>query len=296
MSTATDLSRLHYADIWPPLFTTESYSSYNQFQGIYRGKQYHEPDFAEVLQRAQEYGCQKIILTTTTLARAHENLKIVQQYPDICTMTLGVHPYHAAEIYQTDGKTYLDALRALCNELLAHSPSPLVAFGEIRLDYAYLQRSDKETQQRAFRDQLDIAVGMQLPLFLHVRDSCADVVEIITSYLSRLPRGGLVHSFAGTKDEMLQLVALGLGISGNGVSFRTEEQLEMVKRIPLDRLQLETGAPWCEIVEDERIAPFLARARPLPPTRKHGKFIRGQMVKGRNESCRWRGWRWLWRV
>lgn len=119
----------------------------------------------------------------------------------------------------------------------------LAASGEIGLDYEYLDRADKQTQQRAFRDQLDLALQVQLPLFLHVRSFCSDFIEIIKPYLLRLPCGVLVHSFAGSRNEMLQLVDLGLGISVKGVCFRTEEQLEMIRHIPLNRLQLETDAP-----------------------------------------------------
>ncbi|KAJ5366223.1 TatD family [Penicillium brevicompactum] len=258
----------------------------DQFQGIYRGKQYHDPDFGEVLKRAREYGCDKVMLTTMTLEGAKKNLQAVRDAPAMCKMTLGVHPYHAAEIYEKPESQYLNELRKLGENLLAEKSSPLAAFGEIGLDYEYLERADKETQQRAFREQLELAVHFQLPLFLHVRESTDDFISIIEPYLPRLPRGGLVHSFAGTKDEMLRLVGLGFEISVNGVSFRTEEQLEMVKHIPLDKLQLETDAPWCEVlVNDPKIAPFLEKARPLPPSRKHNKFIMGQMVKTRNESC-----------
>ncbi|GFF84325.1 hypothetical protein V6Z88_004398 [Aspergillus fumigatus] len=259
----------------------------DQFHGVYRGKKYHDSDFSEVIQRAQEYGCTKMMLTTMSLPDAHTNLQLARQYPDICTLTLGVHPYHANEIYtHGSGKSYLSHLKQLGKQLLAEIPSPLVAFGEIGLDYEYLDRADRETQQRAFRGQLDLAVEMQLPLFLHMRESCADFISILSPYLPRLPRGGLVHSFAGSKPEMEQLVNLGLEISVNGISFRMEQQLDMVRHIPLDKLQLETDAPWCEVLaNDEKIAPYLAAARPLPPSRKHQKFLAGQMVKSRNEPC-----------
>ncbi|XHG07659.1 hypothetical protein AWENTII_010794 [Aspergillus wentii] len=226
------------------------------------------------------------MLTTMTLAGAEANLQVVREFPSMCRMTLGVHPYHAAEIYaDNDGASYLEAIQKMAKALLAEQPSPLVAFGEIGLDYEYLDRADKETQQRAFKDQLDLAVELQLPLFLHVRESCEDFIAIVTPYLSKLPRG-LVHSFAGSKEEMQQLVDLGFHISVNGVSFRTDEQLDMVRHIPLNKLQLETDAPWCEVLHnDPKIAPYLSTARPLPPSRKHNKFIAGQMVKTRNESC-----------
>ncbi|KAI2837306.1 hypothetical protein CBS147320_10992 [Aspergillus niger] len=278
---ATDSEPLRFADV------AVTYTA-DQFQGIYRGKQYHAPDFGEVIQRAKAYNCEKMMLTTMNLEGFHRNLQLVREHPETCTLTLGVHPYHAGEIYaSTNEPSYLSQIRELGQSLLREENSPLVAFGEIGLDYEYLDRADKETQIRAFKDQLELAVEFQLPLFLHVRESCADFIEIIRPYLPRLPKGGLVHSFTGSVSEMRQLTdELGLDVSVNGVCFRTEEQLEMVKAIPLDKLQLETDAPWCEVLNaDEKIAPFLQKAREMPPVRKHNKFILGQMVKNRNESC-----------
>ncbi|KAI3052254.1 hypothetical protein CBS147353_11560 [Aspergillus niger] len=246
---AIDFEPLRFADV------AVNYTA-DQFQGIYRGKQYHAPDFGEVIQRAKAYNCEKMMLTTMNLEGFHRNLQLVREHPETCTLTLGVHPYHAGEIYASANEpSYLSQIRELGQSLLREVNSPLVAFGEIGLDYEYLDRADKETQIRAFKDQLELAVEFQLPLFLHVRESCADFIEII-------------H------------------VSVNGVCFRTEEQLEMVKAIPLDKLQLETDAPWCEVLSaDEKIAPFLQKAREMPPVRKHNKFILGQMVKNRNESC-----------
>ena len=109
---------------------------------------------------------------------------------------------------------------------------------------------------------------------------------MIRPCLPQLPRRGLVPSFADSKDGMLELVELGLDISVDGISFRTDEQLGMIKNIPPERLQLETDAPWCEVLStDTKTAPYLAEARPLPPRRKHNKFVLGQMVKTRNKSC-----------
>ena len=231
------------------------------------------------------------MLTTMSLSGAEQNLQLVRQFPDMCKMTLGVHPYHAGEIYEHKGSegaqnSYLASIQKIAETLLAEKPSPRTAFGEIGLDYIYLDRADKNTQQRAFRDQLELATQLQLPLFLHVCESTEDFISTIKPCLPRLPRGGLVHSFSCTKDEMLQLVELGLEISVKGVSFRTDEQIEMVKTIPLDKLQIETDALWCEVVSnDPKIERFLEIARPLPPSRKHNKRIAGQMVEIRNESC-----------
>jgi len=223
-----------------------------------------------------------MILTTMTLEGAQQNLEVCKKYPSKCYMTLGIHPYHAADI-SSDSDT-LERLTQFCKSLSAQSPSPLVAFGEIGLDYFYLNKADKESQTHAFVTQLELATTVSLPLFLHVRDAYADFVSLITPFLPRLPKRGIVHSFAGTREEMLGLVDMGFDISVNGVSFRSEEQLEMVRALPLERLQLETDAPWCEI-PSTGLEQYLGEAKPLPPSRRHGKFVKGEMVKGRNESC-----------
>lgn len=228
-------------------------------------------------------GCSKILLTTMTLKGGHENLLVCKKHPGVCYMTLGVHPYHASEMYLDEN--HVTELREFGRDLIAANETPLVAVGEIGLDYDNLDRSDKESQQRAFGDQLEIAVEFQLPLFLHVRAACDDFISIISPYLPRLKMPSLVHSFAGTKEEMLQLVDLGFHISVNGISFQTDELLDMVKHIPLSHLQIETDAPWYDIGAKSPAMKYIAEASPLPPARKHGKFILGQMVKGRNESC-----------
>ncbi|KAK5046850.1 hypothetical protein LTR84_007204 [Exophiala bonariae] len=255
----------------------------NEFQGIYRGKKQHDEDFDEVIKRAEAVGCSKIMLTTMTMQGARQNLEVCTRWPKTCYMTIGVHPYHAAELY--DGTTSLQELVHLMKLLMPMEKSPLVAFGEIGLDYFYLERAGKDVQQRAFLDQLEIATTFDLPLFLHVRDAYQDFVDLIRPYMSKLPQGGIIHSFVGTKEEMLGLVDLGFGISVNGVSFKTAEHLDMVRAIPLDKLQLETDAPWCEIPGSGPVIEYLSDAPPLPMSRKPGKFVRGQMVKGRNESC-----------
>lgn len=119
-----------------------------------------------------------------------------------------------------------------------------VAFGEIGLDYDRLFLSAKEPQLKYFEAQLDLAIEIQLPLFLHSRAASEDFERLLGSRLAKLPKGGLVHSFTGTMEEMQRLVALGLDIGVNGCSMKTEENLEVVKAIPLERVQIETDGPW----------------------------------------------------
>jgi TatD DNase family protein len=119
-----------------------------------------------------------------------------------------------------------------------------VAFGEIGLDYDRLFLTGKEQQLKYFEAQLDVAIEIQLPLFLHMRAAAEDFERLLKPRLEKLPKRGLVHSFTGTAEEMRSLVNLGLDIGVNGCSLKTEENLEVVKEIPLDRLQIETDGPW----------------------------------------------------
>ena len=106
---------------------------------------------------------------------------------------------------------------------------------------------------------------MQLPLFLHSRAAHGDFVrvlkEVLGEGLEKLEgRGGLVHSFTGTVEEMQELVGLGLHVGVNGCSMKTEENLEVVRAIPLGRLQIETDGPWVSL----SLSPFPSSPIPFP--------------------------------
>ena len=120
----------------------------------------------------------------------------------------------------------------------------VTAFGEIGLDYDRLFLSKKEQQLKYFEAQLEIAVKVQLPLFLHSRAASDDFERLLAPYVPHLPKRGLVHSFTGTIEEMERLVAMGLDIGVNGCSMKTEENLAVVRAIPLERIQIETDGPW----------------------------------------------------
>jgi TatD DNase family protein len=155
-----------------------------------------------------------------------------------------VHPCQAKlfDEYPGGPSKMIEDLRKLALE--SKEAGFAVAFGEIGLDYDRLFLSKKEPQLKYFEAQLDLAIEVGLPLFLHSRAASEDFERLLASRLDRLPKSGLVHSFTGTMEEMQRLVALGLDIGVNGCSMKTEENLEVVKAIPLERLQIETDGPW----------------------------------------------------
>jgi TatD DNase family protein len=227
------------------------------------------------------------MLTGMSLADVSHNESIVKQRPAQCYLTIGVHPYHASEL-DAGGKAYLDELEQKVKNALAQDTPHIAAFGELGLDYDKEEHASKDVQKKAFTAQLDLFVKNQwdLPLFLHCRNAFDDFVEMITPYMEKLPRGGLVHSFVGSAAQMEKLVSLGLGVSVNGFSFQSAESLEMVSKIPLDALQLETDAPWGELKStSEVVKRYCQNARALPAAKKRDKWDGKCMVKERNESC-----------
>lgn len=145
--------------------------------------------------------------------------------------------------------------------------------------------SPKETQLKYFEAQLDLAIEIQLPLFLHMRSCNDEFTALMKPRLDRLPKRGLVHSFTGTAEEMKSLIDLGFDIGVNGCSMKTEENLAVIKELPLKHLQIETDGPWCEIRPSHASAQYLKDAPPVPKAVKKEKWQKGMMVKGRNEPA-----------
>lgn len=227
------------------------------------------------------------------LADVPTNLDIAKRRKEQCKITIGVHPYHATEADEGNEQYFQNLVQAI-NTMLKNEPGVLGAFGELGLDYDHLAAASKEAQIRVFQRQLDMIVseGWHLPLFLHCRAAFEDFVAILAPYLDRLPlRAGLVHSFVGTASQMQTLIDLGLQVSVNGFSFRDRESLEMVRATPLAKLQIETDAPWGEIQATSEVSrAYLKNASKLPyAAKKKDKFVMGEMVKERNESCKMEG-------
>jgi TatD DNase family protein len=201
--------------------------------------------------------------------------------------TIGVHPCSCLQFTKHDSSPdiFLAQVKALA--LSGKESGHAVAFGEIGLDYDRLYLCPKDTQLKFFAKQLDVAVEVQMPLFLHSRAAHADFVRLLKEREDSLPRRGVVHSFTGTMEEMKELVEMGWDIGVNGCSLKTMENCEVVKHIPLERLQLETDGPWCEIRASH------ASSRCLHDFKEEGKWKwvkkekweEGSLVKGRNESA-----------
>lgn len=225
------------------------------------------------------------MVTGSDLKESHHAIQIAKNHAGLCYGTVGVHPCSAKQFDSCVGgpSAMLTELKEL--SLKGKESGHAVAFGEIGLDYDRLFLTGKEQQLKYFEAQLDIAVEVQLPLFLHSRAASEDFERLLGLRLPKLPKRGLVHSFTGTMEEMKRMLDLGLDIGVNGCSMKTEENIEVVKEIPLDRLQIETDGPWCEMRPSQASAKYLTDAPPLPKAVKKEKWVAGVMIKGRNEPA-----------
>ncbi len=170
-------------------------------------------------------------------------LKIAETYYPKVLCTLGVHP-HEAELYTPDVAQFIKN----------HAPQKEVAaVGEIGLDFFY-KTSDPQMQLRAFDEQMSIAKELQMPVEIHTRDAEPETLEILKKYKGQVR--GLLHCFTGTLDMAKKSLDLGFNISFSGiVTFKNADSLrEVLKYVPLDRMHIETDAPF--------LAPVPMRGRP----------------------------------
>lgn len=166
--------------------------------------------------------------------------------------SVGIHPYHAATV---DAPALQD-LREL-----ARSPH-VVAIGEIGLDYFKHNDTPRDVQQSAFQQQLELAASLELPVVIHNRESEEDLAAIVDAHHARLP-GGVMHCFAGSTAFVERALSWGFYISfaGNVTFPKAEELRAAAKAVPLERLLIETDAPYLapQAVRGKRCEPAFVR-------------------------------------
>jgi TatD DNase family protein len=190
-------------------------------------------DRDETIQRAQENEVEKIITIGIGIKECREALKIAGSYPFIYA-AIGIHPHNAKTL---DLKT-LDFLEK------NSSNKNVVALGEMGLDF-YRNLSPKEDQIRCFRAQLDLARSLKLPVIIHDREAHKQTFSILREENAR-ETGGVLHCFSGDIKMAFSCMDMGFYISIPGtVTFKNAKTLhEVVGKVPLDSLLIETDAPF----------------------------------------------------
>ena len=193
-------------------------------------------DLDQVVRRAREAGVQKVLVPAIDLKSVQTVLDTCRQYPDYCYPMIGLHP----EEVRADWREVLSAMRQQLTP-----DSPFIAIGEVGLDY-YWSREFEHEQLEAFEEQVRWSVETRLPLAIHCRKAQNELVSILKKYAKELP-GGVFHCFTGNEQEareLLQFDGFVLGIGGV-LTFKKSHLPEVLPSVvPLDRIVLETDAPY----------------------------------------------------
>ena len=186
-------------------------------------------DITTVVDENKKAGVSKIIISGCTVSDLEETMKIINNYLDVYA-TIGYHPEEADHITKKD---LIKLEELLCND-------KIVGLGEIGLDYHY-SSSNSDSQKQLFEYQLSLAEKYNLPVVIHTRDATNDTIEILKNYKLK----GIIHCFSGSYETACQYIKLGylLGIGGV-VTFKNCHLKEVLKKISLDNIVLETDSPY----------------------------------------------------
>ncbi len=190
-----------------------------------------DEDREQILASLPEKGVKYVTLASSSVEDTAENSELAQKY-DYIYAAAGVHP----ESVDTNPADYLETVRKAISE------NPKIrAVGEIGLDYHY-DGYDREKQIKLFREQLEFARELDMPVIVHSRDACEDTLVLLREFKPK----GVVHCFSGSAETAREIIRLGMYIGFTGVlTFKNAKKaLRALAEVPLDRLLLETDCPY----------------------------------------------------
>ncbi|MBO0476566.1 TatD family hydrolase [Vagococcus sp. DIV0080] len=205
------------------IFDTHTHLNVEQFKD----------DIPEVIERAKELGVSEMAVVGFDTPTIEKSLALSHTYEMIYSI-IGWHP--------TEAGTYTKEVEKTLQRQL--EDNRVVALGEIGLDY-YWMEDPKEVQDKVFRRQITIAKEMNLPISIHTRDAIEDTYKILKE--EKIQNiGGIMHSFSGDEEWAKRFLDLGMHISFSGVvTFKKAFEVhEAAKIVPLDKLLVETDAPY----------------------------------------------------
>jgi len=193
----------------------------------------YNPDRAEIFKRAEEAGVEAFVTIGCDLATSRAAVELADRHAGVYA-TIGVHPH---EVKHIEDSWYQEFQK------LAQHPK-VVGYGEIGLDFHY-DHSPREIQRQRFREQIQLAHELQLPIVVHTREAQDDTITILREeHATNI--GGVIHCFSGDASLANKALELGFYISFSGIiTFRNASELrEIVRTVPDDRLLIETDAPY----------------------------------------------------
>lgn len=197
-------------------------------------EQAFRPDIEEVIQRALDTGVQRMLTIGITLQTSEAAVVLANEH-DCLSAVVGIQPNYASQAAASD---WDEILR------LAQHPQ-VVGVGETGLD-KYWDHAPLDVQQDYFRRHLQLSRDIKKPFVVHCREAEAEVLKMLEADFANGPLNGLMHSFCGDIAMAARCVEMGMYISFAGmVTFKKNDELRAVaKTVPLDRILIETDAPY----------------------------------------------------
>jgi len=203
--------------------------------GINLTNKQFQNDTDDVVQNALDADVSQMILTGTSVRNSEEAATIAKEYPGILYSTAGIHPH--------DAKSFDAQSISKLRNLLKHKH--VVSVGECGLDFDR-DFSPRNIQETCYKAQLELTIEVQKPLFLHERAAFTRFMDITKDYLPQLPKA-VVHCFTGSLQEAKTYLDNGLYLGFTGAisdSKRFEHLKEVIQYVPLNRMMIETDAPF----------------------------------------------------
>jgi TatD DNase family protein len=189
------------------------------------------------IKRAGEVGINKIVVPTTSIEDLDKVIRLAQNQKDLYILA-GVHPEEIETV------TNIQAMKSeLKNRIIANKK--VVGIGEIGLDFFYdKERFTKTNQIEIFQAQMELAVEMNLPVAIHMREAQEEMLAVLGE-LKALPKGQF-HCFAGDQGFLKRILDLGFYVSFAGnITYKSAQNLrDRLKEVPLERLLVETDSPY----------------------------------------------------
>lgn len=192
-------------------------------------KKYYD-DIDKIIKDNRNASIDKIIVSGCEKEEIKEVIEYARKYDDVY-LTLGFHPEYANSVTTED----IDSLKEI-----VRSNKKVIGIGEIGLDY-YYSKENKDKQIRLFRNMLDLAKKLNLPVVIHSRDATKDTIDILKEYNLK----GIIHCFSGSIETAREYIKIGyyLGIGGV-VTFKNSNLREVLKELSLNNIVLETDSPY----------------------------------------------------
>lgn len=184
-------------------------------------------DIKKVMLKISNSETNRIITNGVDIKTNKEIIKLIKKYDNLYG-AIGIHPENVEKYSKND------------IEFIKKKYKKIIAIGEIGLDYHYC-KENKEKQKELFEIQLQVAQSLNLPVIIHMREATEDTLSILKKYKVK----GVIHSFSGSIETANILLKMGYYFGINGViTFKNSNLKEVYKKIPIDRILLETDSPY----------------------------------------------------